>query len=140
MYADTPRNPVAQVNREIPKEVLFRLSSDASNMARQDPIKKNRYWFKVPEEWSNRNYKDKVLGIRRMYLLEHYFDIRFDLIITVEDPPPELTKPAPRAFTFYILNCLRLFRRTHQKIHGSFRNCTRIEHSRNRCRHTNKLL
>jgi hypothetical protein len=74
-------------------------------MARQDPIKKNRYWFKFPEEWSNRNYKDKVLGIRRMYLLEHYFDIRFDLIITLEDPPPELAEPAPRAFTFYILNC-----------------------------------
>jgi hypothetical protein len=78
MYADTPRNPVAQINREIPKEVLFRLSSDDSNMERQDPIKKNRWWFKFPEEWSNRNYKDKVLGICNMYLLERWFNIEFD--------------------------------------------------------------
>jgi hypothetical protein len=53
MFADSPRNPVAQVSREIPKEVLFRLSDDEPSHARQDPIKKNRYWFKFPEEWSN---------------------------------------------------------------------------------------
>jgi hypothetical protein len=81
MYADTPRNPVAQVNREIPKEVLFRLSHDDSNMPRQDPIKNNRYRFKYPEEWSNRQLKDKVLGIRNMYLLERWFTVEFNFII-----------------------------------------------------------
>jgi hypothetical protein len=73
MYADFPRNPVAQYTREIPKEVLFRLSNDASNDARQDTLKKNRWWFKYPEEWTNRTLKDKVLGIRSLYLLPDWF-------------------------------------------------------------------
>jgi hypothetical protein len=57
--------------------VLFRLSNDA----RQDVIKKNRWWFKYPEEWANRTLKDKVLGIRSLYLLPDWFYITFDFYI-----------------------------------------------------------
>jgi hypothetical protein len=89
MDADSPRNPVAQVNREIPKEVLFRVSDGDENMARQDPIKKNRWCFKISEEWSNRNYKDKVLGIRSMYLREYWFKIQFNFCISCLERPHE---------------------------------------------------
>jgi hypothetical protein len=76
MFRDLPTHNVAQNTREIPKEMLFRISE-----ARQDFIKKNKWWFKLPEEWVNRAFKDKVLGLRSMKLVPRWFAPRFSLVI-----------------------------------------------------------
>jgi hypothetical protein len=68
MYRDFPSQNVTQNPREIPKEMLFRISD-----ARQDTIKKNKWWFKLPEEWTNRSFKDKVLGLRSIKLVPKWF-------------------------------------------------------------------
>jgi hypothetical protein len=72
MYRDLPSQNVAQNTREIPKEMLFRISE-----ARQDTIKRNRWWFKLPEEWVNRAFKDKVLGLRSIRLIPRWFAPHF---------------------------------------------------------------
>jgi hypothetical protein len=97
MLSDISHPNTTQLSREIPKEILFRVSSDtmvssSGNIppVRQDNVKKNKYWFRFPEEWSNRKFKDKVLGIRSIYLLEDWFDIEFDFYINIVSRiPPE---------------------------------------------------
>jgi hypothetical protein len=72
MIRDLPSQNVAQNSREIPKEMLFKISE-----ARQDTIKKNKWWFKLPEEWTNRAFKDKVLGLRSTKLVPRWFTPMF---------------------------------------------------------------
>jgi hypothetical protein len=67
---------------------LYRISSDpivgtSENFPdiRKDTRDKNKWWIKLPEEWSNRKFKDKVLGIRNIYQIKDWFDIQFKFYI-----------------------------------------------------------
>jgi hypothetical protein len=88
MLSDISHPNSTQISREIPKEVLFRISSDtivatSANIPdiRKDTRDKNKWWIKLPEEWSNRKFKDKVLGIRNIYQIKDWFDIQFEFYI-----------------------------------------------------------
>jgi hypothetical protein len=67
MLSDISHPNTTQLTREIPKEILFRLSSDtmvsSGNIppVRQDLMKKNKYRCRLPEEWSNRKFKGNQL-------------------------------------------------------------------------------
>jgi hypothetical protein len=103
-YSDSPKPNFTQVNREIQKEILFRISTETTQVdpishnlpdVRQDSRKKNKWWFKYPEDWRNCQIKDKVLGFRSMYLLEDWFDIQFNFLFHFgpdngPDPPSML--------------------------------------------------
>jgi hypothetical protein len=67
---------------------LFRISSDtivgtSKNLPdiRKDTRDKNKWWIKLPEEWSNRKFKDNVLGIRNIYQIKDWYDIQFKFFI-----------------------------------------------------------
>ena len=74
--SDIERKVILINKREVPHEVCFQLSD-----AQQDPIKKNRYWFTLPEEWSNRYDKDSIIGIRNAYLTKTNILIRYVMIV-----------------------------------------------------------
>ena len=64
--------------KEVPYEVMFKLSD-----AKQDPIKKNRYWFDFPGQWVNQLDKDAIIGIRDIYLTKTNRHIRLLFNISV---------------------------------------------------------
>ena len=66
--------------REVPYEVMFKLSD-----AVQDPIKKNRYWWDFPSQWSNQLDKDPILGIRSIYLTKTNRLAYFKLTISLRE-------------------------------------------------------
>ncbi|MBR6906983.1 hypothetical protein IKN40_00275 [bacterium] len=64
--------------REIPYEVMFKLSD-----AKQDPIKKNRYWFDFPSQWADQYNKDPIIGIKDIYLTKTNRIIQYDFKIHI---------------------------------------------------------
>ena len=66
--------------REVPYEVMFKLSD-----AKQDPIKKNRYWFDFPGQWVNQLDKDAIIGIRDIYLTKTNRLAYFKLTISLRE-------------------------------------------------------
>jgi hypothetical protein len=73
-----------EIFREIPIEKCFRLS-DPSVI--QDKIIKNRYWFTLPEEWTNQLQKDPILGFRNIFVQQvaRYFNFTLRFYYTKKD-------------------------------------------------------
>ena len=64
--------------REVPYEIMFKLSD-----AQQDPIKKHKYWFNMPEQWANQLDKDAIIGIRDIYLTKTNRHIKLSISISL---------------------------------------------------------
>ena len=57
------------MQRQIPQEVLFKSDSLST---RRDPVKKNRYHFKFPNNWITSAHKEPIVGIRSLYIVPSY--------------------------------------------------------------------
>ena len=64
--------------REVPYEIMFKLSD-----AKQDQIKKNKYWFDFPQQWVDQLDKDAIIGIRDIYLTKtnRHIKLKFSIAI-----------------------------------------------------------
>lgn len=96
--SSTDKRVVLQQYREIPQEVVFRLSDSI-----RDNRISNRYWFNFPEQWFNQLDKDAIIGIRSMYLTKTTRYIAFDLSVELyldEDETPLDTMPGIPVKTF----------------------------------------
>ncbi len=80
MNIGTERKVVLESFKEVPKEILFR-----SDVAGRDQIKKNRYWFDFPSQWTDRLDKDAIIGIRSMFVSRTNRNVAFKLKISMRE-------------------------------------------------------
>ena len=52
----------------------------------RDPIIKNRYWLKFPPSWRTAEQKERIVGVRSIWLSEAVRTLRFNIILEGKDP------------------------------------------------------
>ena len=80
------------MSRQIPQEAVF-ISSD-NQSSRRDLIKKNRYHFKFPINWTTSIKQESIVGIRSMYITPRYRTLNLSITIQPyeEDMSGNVTK------------------------------------------------
>ena len=69
------------MQRQIPQEVLFKSNSLSTH---RDVVKKNRYHFKFPINWTTSAQKEAIVGIRSLYLVPCYKKISLTIRASIQ--------------------------------------------------------